>query len=328
MATSDQGLLVAMIRPATPAIELRTFFADGGSTTAFFPTNEAATAVAVGANGPHWALTWSAPTQQVTCVSSDGGMSQLDAGVGANEVSIAVNVQGGVGIAARPTNFGAGMMGASDLGCPTELVAMRQAGFATMFPTGVAATVLPNTTRVIDFRFAGVEDLNVFNGGHGTFGFAADGGVEQAQYFQFGDPSFDVSAAMSGDGQVVMISYSGQAEDGGSALKVKPMPTDYTSPSAMGREAMPDVRTWGSTSCGPSCFATTAVLANSPVTLRASFVSADSAAADLAGGTWDVACARSLSPLNAAPAIAFGKLHVLYSDSTKNELYVCDLPAF
>lgn len=328
MAVNDNGLLIAMIRPALPAIELRTYLADGGGATTFFPTPTAATSVSVAGKGPHWALTWSAPTQLVTCVSSDGGIAELDAGVGANEVSIAVNDEGGIGIAARPNNGSFGLMAASDRGCPAGFIGMRKTGFATVFPTGVAATVLPASSSQLDFRFAAVEDVNVFNGVHGTFGFADGGGVESALYFQVGDPSYDVSAVMSGDGQTIMISYDGQAEDGGSALKGKPMPTNYTSPMAVGREIMPEVRTWGSASCGPACFATTGVLRNSPITLRASFVSADSVAADLGAGTYDVACARSLSPLNAVPALAFGKLHVLYSDQTKNELYVCDLPTF
>jgi hypothetical protein len=328
LGVNDQGLLIAMIRPAIPAIELRTYLADGGGTTTMYPTGLPATAVSVAGNGPHWAVAWSAPANTVTCVSSDGGQVVLDAGAGADEVSVAVNTQGGVGLTARPINYDVGLMAASELGCPTGFVKMQRPPTGTMYPTGVAATVLPNTTSPVDFRFAAVQDVNVFNGIHGTFGITADGGVDQAQYFQFGDPSYDVSAAMSGDGTALMISYSGKASDGGYSLNVKPMPTDYTSPAAVGREVMPDVRTWGSASCGPACFASTGVLRNAPVTLRASFVSADSVAADLAGGSWDVACARSQTPLNAAPAVAFGKLHVLYSDASKNELYVCDLPSF
>ena len=327
LAANDRGLLVAMIRPAIPAIELRTFFPDGGGTKLFVPTNGPATSVSVAGSGPYWGLAWS-EMQRVSCLTSDGGGANLAAGTGVDEVSIAINDQGGIGITARPISSAPGLMGGSDLGCPTALRQMIKPGYSNVYPTGVIATVLPNTSSALDFRFGAVEDVNVYNGVHGTFGLAADGGVDLALYFQFGDPSFDMSGAMSGDGQSLMISYQGTVSDGGDAVKVKPMPTDFTSPTAVGREVMAEAKTWASTSCGPNCFATVGVLRNSPVTLRASFVSADSVAADLAGGTWDIACARSLNPLTAVPTVAFGKLHVLYSDAAKNELYVCDLPAF
>lgn len=328
LATNDTGLLVAMIRPAIPAIELRTLFADGGTTSAFFPTPAAATSVSVTGAGAQWALAWSAPTKTVSCRTSDAGATELDAGMGADEVSIVMTPQGAIGLVARPINYALAMMGGRNTGCPTDFIGVKKPGFGPSYPNGVAATALPTATRVTDFRFASVEDLNGFSGSHSIFGFALDGGVEQAQYVQFGDSSYDVSAAMSGDGQTLLISYSGKAEDGGSALKVKQISSNYGSPMAAGREVMPSIRVWGSTSCGPACFASTAVLRNSPVTLRASFVSADSVAADLGQGTWDIACARSLSAINAAPVLAFGKLYVLYSDPVRNDLYACDLPAF
>ena len=332
LASSSTGLLVAQVRPQVPGVELRTYQADGGYTTQSWNTGIPANNVAVGTGGGNWAVVWSTADgglgQRVTCVSSAllGSQSELDAGAGADEVSVAVNGLGGVGIAARPVNGSAGLMAASLLGCPTDFVTMKKPGYATMFPTGVAATVKPGSLSTSDFRFAVVEDIAGFNGGHATFGLLDDGGVESAQYFQSGDRSFDISAAMSGDGTVVMMSYYGTAIDGGWALKVKPMPADYGPPSAAGREVMPGVNVWGSAPCGPACFATVGVLEASPVTLRASFVSADSAYVDLAGGTWDVACARSLTPRNAVTAVAFGRLWVLYTDSTKNELYACDLP--
>jgi hypothetical protein len=57
-----------------------------------------------------------------------------------------------------------------------------------------------------------------------------------------------------------------------------------------------------------------------------SFVTSDGARAELFGGTWDVACSRSTSARTAATVMAFGRLAVLYTDSSKNELYLCDLP--
>lgn len=332
LGVNDDALLLAQIRPAVPGVELRRFFADGGESADFWPTPSAATTISVSGAGSQWAVAWVSPTgggsRDISCVSSSapGVVSTVDAGVDVDEVSVSVTRLGGIGIAGREVNYNTARMGADRAGCPTGYTAMQKPGIYPLAATGVSATVLPSGTEVTDFRFVAVEDANTYSGGHGTFGFLADGGVEAAEYLQFGDPSYDVSAAMSGDGTVVMISYSGSAADGGYSLNVKPMPTDYSSPSAVGREVLPEPRFWGSALCGPACYVSTAVLKYSPTTLRAAFVSADSAYADLAGGSWDIACARSSSPTNAIPVTAFGKLYVLYSDPGQNQLYACDLP--
>jgi hypothetical protein len=289
-------------------------------------------AVSVAASGSQWALAWTNPvgtqSRHVSCVSSQAPITVVmtDAGTGMDEISVAVTRLGGIGITVRDQNQGLGRMGASRTGCPGSYTLMQKAGIFPIYPTGVAATVLPNQTEVTDFRFATVDDGNSVSGTHGVTGFLIDGGVETAEYFQFRDPSFDISAAISGDGQSLMISYSGSAADGGYSLNGKAMPTDYTSPLLVGREILPEVRVWGSALCSGTCFVTTGVLRNSPVSLRASFITADNAYAELAGGTWDVACARSTAAKNAAPAVANGKLYVLYTDVARNELHVCDLP--
>jgi hypothetical protein len=283
--------------------------------------------VAVDVRNGTWALVWTdgAQTHCRTTGSSLTGVTYATSATALYSPTVAVNLDGGVAVAAIADRRSA-LGGQAVAGCPSALGALPLDTGISVAGLAVVATTAAGSDG---FRYLRSGTFNLYNGGVDVTAVKPDGGSTQAYYpVDLNGP--DVLAGAAGSDGVSVVAAFAQLDavtDAYTLGFVRSAATPTVDSAAVTLTSR-SPGTFSAAHCGPGCLAAAMVdsagFGPATVFLRKDVPGVD----DL--GAWDVACRipGGIPGTNISVAWGQGRLGVLLTSNITAQLYVCELPPY